>query len=102
RRHTSSYGDWSSDVCSSDLITPRVSAASPGHGPPARGPGSELAAPPARPAGPPSNLPPTPRRAPPHPARVNSLARPGGVAYAGKIGRASWRARVESWGWAGE
>src|SRR5207248_8534742 len=23
RRHTRSYGDWSSDVCSSDLITPR-------------------------------------------------------------------------------
>src|SRR5207248_5686647 len=22
RRHTRSYGDWSSDVCSSDLITP--------------------------------------------------------------------------------
>src|SRR5437867_5278087 len=26
RRHTRSYGDWSSDVCSSDLKTPRSSS----------------------------------------------------------------------------
>src|SRR5207248_6434149 len=85
RRHTRSYGDWSSDVCSSDLRPPwwcppnRLARPTRGQDPGAKTPGSSFA-----------TVPSLDRE-----ADLEAGAVVFGGAYLHEIGRASCRERVE-------
>src|SRR5207248_8327633 len=97
RRHTRSYGDWSSDVCSSDLngntCTLTVHLAGDGNGEVDSMDGQILCVSDGAPGCSSSE---TKGTSP----TLTEHAGPGSVfSYWGEIGRASCRERVEWWGW---